>query len=142
MQEVLRLYILHSTFCILHFLQVPNGCSLALHIIPHLQPEGENHVNDERRTDGKKRGINKKKTNNGTAHPQPLTEPCANAEGAVFKKFFYSFNKIHLLQSTGLFLSCDCFFELLFQRLKGSESFMGLVSLIQIRIFYLKTLTC
>lgn len=77
------------------FLKIPNRCASAADIVFHSHPKGENHVNNNRRADGKATGVNKKQADVFYRHVKAFAHPFANAKYILLNQKLGVVNRVH-----------------------------------------------
>ena len=94
-------------------LQVIPGISLRrLHIIPHISPESQHQVNNNRGAHRQQRGINEIEPDAAGSNAHPVADGRTNAKGIPLYETFEFVHTINLknhLQHANSFLKKDCF---------------------------------
>jgi hypothetical protein len=63
----------------------------------HIKNKGQGHVNNQWRTEGKKGGINEKKSDRGGGNTHFVTQGCTNAKGLILKeKLNFAYQTLHI----------------------------------------------
>jgi len=63
----------------------------------HIKNKGQGHVNNQWRTEGKKGGINEKKSDRGGSNTHFVTQGCTNAKGLILKeKLNFAYQTLHI----------------------------------------------
>jgi len=113
-------------------LQIIPGISLRrLHVIPHISPESQHEVNNNRGAHRQQRGVNKVQPDPAGSDAHPVANGRTNTKGIPLHKTFEFVHTINLknhLQQANSFPKKDCFTvnSQHFQVIKSQESYSPL----------------